>query len=234
VKVENADMAEATAAVGRRLKALREAAGVRQEDVAVGARACGLNWVRSTVAMLEAGNRRLDWYEFVLLPVVLQVSQVGSFRHVDLLADDDADRVELTPQAHASRAQLAQLLADGPEFLDLKHWDLPSVLSGAQVMEAIVERSRWRRKGFTAEQVEIIRREAAGDAEQVAARKLGVTPQEVAEAARWLWGRSLTAVRDSRAAAAGDELGAESLRAVRGHVTRELVEELRAHLEGAR
>jgi transcriptional regulator with XRE-family HTH domain len=228
-------MAEATAAVGRQLKALREAAGVRQEDVAAGARGCGLEWGRSTVAMIEAGNRRLDWYEFVLLPVVLQVSQVGTFRHVDLLADDDREMVELTPQASASRAELQKLLAEGPEFLDLKGWKLPGVMSGAEVMEATVERARWRRRGHTAEQVETLVREAAGEAEQKAAKRLGVTPYEVAVTARRLWGRSLTAVRDARAAAAaGDEPGAESLRAVRGHVTRELLEELRAHLEGTR
>lgn len=225
-------MAEATAAIGRRLKALREAAGVRQEDVSTAARACGLSWGRSTVAMLEAGNRRLDWYEFLLLPVVLQVSQVGSYTLPELLAGDD-EMVELTPQAHATRAELARLLAEGPEFLDLNGWKLPGVLSGAEVMETIVDRARWRRKGHTAEQVEILMREAAGEAEQVAARKLGVTPYAVAVGARRLWGRSLTAVRDARAADAG-ELGAESLRAVRGHVTRELLDELRAHLEGGR
>lgn len=225
-----------TAAIGKRVKALREAAGVRQEDVATAARACGLSWGRSTVAMLESGKRRLDPEELLLLPVVLQVSQVGSFPLLDLLTGED-ETVELTPQAHAARAEVEKLLAANPETLDKNAWTAPGLLSLAEVMKAEAEwsgeRSKWRRRGHTPEQVEVLMRDAAGEAEQVAARKLGVAPYEVAKAARWLWGHSLTAVRDERAKAAG-ELGAESLRAVRGHVTRELVDELRARLEGAR
>lgn len=214
------------------MKALREAAGVRQDDVATAARACGLSWGRSTVAMLESGKRRLDPEELLLLPVVLQVAQVGSFPLVQLLAGDD-DMVHLTAEAAATRAELETLLdpAGGPAALDLQGWKMPGVLSGAQVMEAAAERARWRRRGLTAEQVEVATREAAGEAERVAARKLGVTPYEVAVAARKLWGRSLSAVRDERAAAGADELPTDSLRAMRGHVTRQLLAELAPILE---
>jgi len=232
-----------TAAIGKRLKRWREAAGVRQETVAVAARACGLKWGRSTVAMLEAGRRRLDPEEFLLLPVVLRMAQVADVTPLDLLTDGEEGMVELTPGAKATREELGKLLdpAQGPSALNVRTgWELPGAATQTEVLEAYVasweqleQPSQWR-GGLTHEQLAILDRDASGEAEQVAARKLGVSPEAVALAARQAWGRSLTTMRDHRAArvAAADELGAESLRALRGHATRELVEELRPYLKG--
>jgi hypothetical protein len=76
--------------------------------------------------------------------------------------------------------------------------------------------------------------DALGDAETKAAASLGVTPALLALAARKRWGRSLTAERDRRLADRG-HTGAEprTLQALRGHITRELLEELRPLLEEA-
>jgi len=69
---------------------------------------------------------------------------------------------------------------------------------------------------------------ASADAELRAARKLraegfDVSPLDVATAARKRWKRSLTAERDARLAKGAGG----SKRALRGHVTRQLLEDLR-------
>lgn len=65
------------------------------------------------------------------------------------------------------------------------------------------------------------------------ARRIGSTPDEVLAASYALWGRDLAEERDHRVEAeqaATSEDDPRRLRARRGHVTRALVEELRAHL----
>lgn len=80
---------------------------------------------------------------------------------------------------------------------------------------------------------EEIVRDAAGDAEQRAARTFDVTPLAVSAAAHRRWGHGLTAERDARVAdRTGGQTSARSLQAVRGHVTRELLTELQTELGG--
>jgi hypothetical protein len=86
--------------------------------------------------------------------------------------------------------------------------------------------------------------EAAGDAERKAAVSIGVPPIALALAARRRWGRSLTAERDRKVAnatnpalkldpaAVQDPKWPRRLQAIRGHITRALVEELGPLLEG--
>lgn len=232
-----------TAAIGKRLRTWREEAGRRQEDVALAARACGLKWGRSTVAMLEGGSRRLEVSELLLLPMIVQVATGISVTLLDVIAGNEDVMVELTPEAAGPRDEIAKLLdpALTPMDLDGTRWHLPGLATLGEEMEAFVEETRklrqpsqWRRsRGLTAEMLAMLERDAAGEAERVAARKLGVAPKDVALASRRCWGRSLTEMRDARAAqvAAVDELGAESRRALRGHATRDLLEELRPYLE---
>lgn len=66
------------------------------------------------------------------------------------------------------------------------------------------------------------------DAVQRAARKLGVTAERLEAAASRRWGRGLLAERDARMAARTEPAGDE--RAVRGHVTRQLLTELAEEL----
>jgi hypothetical protein len=93
-----------------------------------------------------------------------------------------------------------------------------------------------------------------GDADQKAARRLGIGTDELLSAATALWGRSLTAERDRRVdvgvpssaddhrvmvvandrpVLASPEGQQRALRALRGHTTRELLKELRATLNRA-
>ena len=76
--------------------------------------------------------------------------------------------------------------------------------------------------------------DAQGDAERKAARRLGTTPFDVAKFARHLWGRSLTEKRDALVAErVGGAATPRTLQAHRGHVTRELLDELRGEFNRA-
>jgi len=78
-------------------------------------------------------------------------------------------------------------------------------------------------------------REAMGDAEQKAAKNLNVDPLAVALGARKLWGRGLTEERDRRISdQKTGQMAARSLQAIRGHVSRQLLKELRPLLETIR
>lgn len=68
---------------------------------------------------------------------------------------------------------------------------------------------------------------AAGDAEQMVARRLGVPVAAVVAAALGTWQRGLTEERDARAAErAGSGATPRTVQAARGHVTRELYREI--------
>jgi hypothetical protein len=74
----------------------------------------------------------------------------------------------------------------------------------------------------------LLRLAAQGEAEQKAAARLGITPMAVAQAAAKRWGRSFTAERDRRAGERQPaDVSARTLQALRGHVARALLEELR-------
>jgi hypothetical protein len=73
-----------------------------------------------------------------------------------------------------------------------------------------------------------------GEAEMKAARKLSVDAEVVATAALGLWKRSLTEQRDAIVAeTAPADASPRTLQAMRGRVTRELLEELQARIEEA-
>lgn len=61
------------AVVRRNLRRLRTKLGWRQEDLALKARARGLNWSASTVTAIEIGRRPVSAGELLLLPTLLQV-----------------------------------------------------------------------------------------------------------------------------------------------------------------
>jgi transcriptional regulator with XRE-family HTH domain len=71
------------------------------------------------------------------------------------------------------------------------------------------------------------------DAERRTAERLGVTEDELTEAAYRRWGRGLTAERDHRLAGLGDA-PPRTVQARRGHITRRLLEELRPVLREGR
>jgi transcriptional regulator with XRE-family HTH domain len=198
--------------IGRRLQALREAAGRRQEDVAAAAKAVGVAWQRGTVAMIEGGRRELSLGELTLLGTVLAEAGVTDGQMLslaDFIPSDD-QLVSLSPgvtlPARTARALLLNLESD----------TVTRPGAGALTISGAAPAS------------------VAGDAEQKAASSLGVSTEALMAAALRLWGRTLSEERDRRIALTmgAPAMGADPewprrLQAIRGHFTRHLLEELR-------
>ncbi|SQD96285.1 hypothetical protein FMEAI12_3560030 [Parafrankia sp. Ea1.12] len=101
------------------------------------------------------------------------------------------------------------------------------ILSGAARRELPPED---RRQMVPAESGES--RGSAVDADAALAGRLGVTARQVVDAASAIWGRSLTEERDARVSALGDMPPGER-QAHRGHITRELAQEIEGRIGGA-
>ncbi len=193
---------ELSSIVGARVKALRERDGVTLDAVARAGQSAGLPWRRVTVAAIEQGRRRLTIEELALLPWLLERAGVQHGTRA-LLGDDD--RIDLAPRVTVSGWVLAGMLGrPGETGFVLPQADDP--LWAAM-----------RRGG----------REAA---EMRAAEALGARPRDIAMTAVRLWGRSLSEERDARLAQRTDLAGRDIHRAA-GHVTRQLIRELREYAE---
>jgi transcriptional regulator with XRE-family HTH domain len=222
--------------VGTKVRLLRDRLGTTQDEVAAAARSVGLGWGRSTVAELEAGSKRLSAEEFVLLPFVLLNVGGGDSNLADLLRpmdiDPPGDWVTLTPTARAKYTALVDLLDGTATALSTNTnlLDLPRTRDQRRAHADAIERLKGYRRiwpGTALHRLEEAERDASGEAEQKAARKVGVPAAHVAVAAHRLWGRGLTAERDRRVAERDPGGRPRSVQAARGHVTRQLMAELR-------
>lgn len=206
--------------LAQQVKLLREQYGRSQDDVARGARHHGLRWTRATVAALELGRRRLSALETLLLPAVLNYG-LGINSSLDAARLIPEKAVIQLPDGTLSSGEQVRKMISGEARTS------PSRVPGTPEFRQ-VEAIRRRRK--TREQGVLTEREASGDAEQKAATKLKRTPFEVAVAARSLWGRSLTAERDDRVAKQAPYSTLRARHALRGHVTRALLLQLKDHM----
>jgi transcriptional regulator with XRE-family HTH domain len=184
--------------VGFRLRELREMVGMTQDHVARAAQRLGFEWSRSSVAALEAGDRDLSAAEFLALPYIL----------------DEAARVSLPTAEVAFGASLAELLS--PRRQERLALSDNLSLAPKQVSEWLGETTpKLTPRRLNDEQT-------IGEAEHKAARRLGIDVARLHGLALDVWGRSLTAERDARLANR-DDVQPQT----RGHVTRELLDELR-------
>ena len=229
--------------IGTRLRELRERAGVRQEQIAASARQAGFQgWTQATVAAVESGRRRLSLEEFLVLPTILEWAGVGQIPLADLLSDGLA---ALSPHAvvgagTAVSAETLRAMLSGRAAVDMPQ--TPKRLDTPKTQEV--------RRGFgvgdlSPERVYRVALASQGGAEVHAARVLGCSPLAVALAAERTWRRSLTEERDARVnqrvglddfaagVDAADRRGLAhpvsiaTVQAHRGHVTRDLIEQLR-------
>jgi transcriptional regulator with XRE-family HTH domain len=220
-------------AVGRRMRSLRDLHNVTADTIASQARRLGLRWQRSTVASIETGKRGLSAEELLLLPTVLSMALPARVSLRDLLDRDIAltDEVVMTPRGFSDLIEGA-----GPIWGGFK---LPRQTRTAAQTPSV---ERWRvlerfwpevhgDERLSLQRLQQVERAAAGEAEQNAARILGVDALEVSAAAHGLWGHSLTAERDVRVeAGSSSDAPASAVRARRGHVTRTLLAELKPWL----
>lgn len=235
--------------VGERLKQFREEQGLRQADIATAAAACGLAWGRSSVAALESGTRNLSLEEVLLLPLV--VSNAGGWdkplipEGVNILMNSRVHmpsedfllfaRLLTTPvkQFASSRivdpGELEELIL-GQESQGKESWDLDDLRIRAewQAWKLFCQRV-YPRIDFNA-----ALSEAAAEVElnaKVADRLVAPdgAPADykmVVVFSRGLWGRGVSAERDERAGDPDDYPSRRSLQSARGHITRELIQEI--------
>jgi len=195
-------------AMGHRLRREREDRGLTAADVALLAvDRLGLGWDRSTVTRIELGQRQLLAGELVLLAVLHDVPVV------DLLPDE---RCELSPAVSAVPAAAAKTVEWRQQVA------LTDTATSTDTLSVL-------RTAATAAATLSVTKHQADDATVKAAHRLGVDPAAVSVAAVRLWGRGLTAERDRRVEAMPGE-SPQSRGRRRGHVTRELVEDLRRSL----
>jgi hypothetical protein len=207
------------------LKEARQRQGLRQEDAASRAQRVGLtSWIRGTVAQAEVGARKFAIEEVLLLALAYETTLA------DLIAGNDADLVELSPEARLPVGTVRALLSgQSPRELPGVSRDGGEAMETGRFPRPLAEAGR-----FGIGERDLLARPvgATGEADRHAARKLGVSPEIVAETARRLWGRSLSEERDHRLTGHGSDLTARSKQAQRGHITRELLTELERELGG--
>lgn len=227
------DLATLHDAIGRRLRSMREAANLRQDELADAARRSGLRWTRATVAGIESGRRRLSLEEVLLLPLALERANIYAPDDAELRRPNLRDLLPpdeqwlIVGQSRISSTFLADTAfgrrtATPAPLQRLQFREQPAVVADAKRAWKRI----WQDTEFNRDIMALAEVDALAEAEEKAAAKFGVTATLVALAARKLWGRSLTQERDRRVAANSSERSAGALQAIRGHVTRGLLDEL--------
>lgn len=226
-----------SAALGTHVRELRTSAGIRQDDIAAAARSIGLAWSRSVVAALESGRRQLSAEDLLLLPVIL--NRVGIEVSLPTLLER-LGTIRISEDTTLPSRRLARIARGDPDWgeritiriVEPDGDKLEAALravreSGGHDEQALQVAGRLFPDALPVE-LRHVEQAASGEAEQRAARRFGVSPLVVALVAHHLWGRSLTAERDARFAAAPYEASVTQSqgKAHRGWITRELLAEL--------
>jgi hypothetical protein len=201
------DVDELDAELASRLRATLDERGMRREDLARGMVGLGFRWTGNTVTQVVTGRRGLSLLELAGVCEILSLP-IGKLldpnAHVVLPSGDEALVADLL---------LALLYESGGRWAE-------SLGVKAQVKDAQAEVQRLM--GALNE-----------EATFTAAQRLGVMPSDVDDAAQRLWGHSFTTERDNRVGDPTDEgdtaNSRRALQARRGHASRAMIEELRAH-----
>jgi hypothetical protein len=227
-----------------------------QDEVARTAKASwGLGWRPATVAAVEAGRRKLSVVELLLLPNVLMAAAVRKGRRVmdipSLRIDDlvpEVGMVELVPGTRARADAIRALLRGEDPDIEEPDWtwySTPQMRRGRAPREARATalRSHLANAGDVEQMAATIwpsaprdvlltaALDAVGEAERKAASRLGIPSGAVALTALKLWKRSFSDERNHRVThQAGVSPSRRTLQALRGHVARGLLKELRDEL----
>jgi transcriptional regulator with XRE-family HTH domain len=194
-------------AIGREIGRRREAAKITQSEVAMYARQLFLPWTRATIAAIELGRKELTLAELAVMLLVLKEAGISSTRLSlgDLIPPDDRP-VHLWPGVQLSLRDARTLLLGGDDTREIR-----PVNVGVDIRDF----------------------QACDPTEQKAAATLRVPPRAIVDAAYDLWDHSLSRERLQRLQGSSAASGATErrLQALKGHVTRQLLDELRPRLK---
>lgn len=191
--------------VGGNLRFFREAKRQTQADAARHLAAGGLEWTRDQVSTLENGNR-----ETISFEELFAIAYAYAVPIARLLDGDDEQVIAINARTFATldmaRRAFSQQAARLPTHRD--------------EAEHRRRREEWEREHPP----------ERDEADQAVAEKLDQPVAWVIEAARELWGHTLTEEREKRL---GDtsELSPRTLQAKRGAMTRKLTAEIEPHIE---
>lgn len=207
----------------------REGAQIQQESLALVGRQWGVPWSANTIAQLETGRRHLTVEEWLLLPVIMTqaLNPEDDYTYSDFIPQGMKERIALTARTLCYSDGIVALLkrrgALTPQ--DAEFFDRPRTRR-LQAIQSLGAKNP-RRQAFAD-------KEGEGDFSQTdykAARALGVAPNSIIVASMQIWGRLLMEERDNRLAMAKQEsLTSRKAQALRGHITRSLLRELRPAL----
>jgi len=203
-------------AVGRCVRRLREERGWSQDELAGRLRLP--TWTRVQVSRVENGERGVSAEELLALAVVLSVPVVQLVPAGD---DYELSVGERTVAAAAARELLSDRVPKALERYTAGLPMMPVFGPGGQFTRATVPEV-------------VARMTPRAETVTKAARQLGGTALELEETAYRLWGHGLVRERDRRLAEQmqdADDAGSRRRQALRGHITRQLLAELRVARE---
>jgi transcriptional regulator with XRE-family HTH domain len=213
--------------LAKQIRKVRDAENLRQDELAkTMRRVWGLNWSRATIAALETGKRQLTIEEFLVL--------LGTYPD-RFFSDVDQDEITVG----AARLPTASIIGLFSLKQLVPYKSRPSLLERIAESNDMGDLENWVHLENPNVPPLILYEEVNADAEQKTAKALSrmcgirITPMAVVVLARNLWeGRSLSAKRDEEAKkTVGDSADERTLQAVRGHVTRQLVKQLKAAIK---
>lgn len=211
------------AALGARLRQVRERQRLTMADVAGRARACGVPWDGPAVSRIEAGKRQLSVVELFAL------ARLHGQSVRDLLPTEPC---RLNDDLSADGGALQQALTGFPQGIRSPRHEAAVMAAYTTVPPAMREVVA-RYPGTHGLDVVDAARHARDEAVVKAAGRLGVEPLDVAVLAERQWEHDLVTERDARVGIVeGEDVRARQAR--RGHVTRALLDELRPAVKALR
>ncbi|WP_420034665.1 helix-turn-helix domain-containing protein [Streptomyces sp. cg28] len=247
-----------SAVVGESLRKFREDRGVRQEDLADEARKYGFTWGRSSVAALEAGNRDLSIGELLIIPSI--VKKLGGWSEplvppntVIALNESLWMNTNQLPSHIITLLSATENPISLPEGEPLNQEDEDVELGSLENYGGKEDTQSFefrKRIALNVKLYEVMLRKLWPDKSDVAwpgiatgyevAKRIGeriTMPNGLTADGRivqafslGMWGRPVGDERDARAAMRGNYETKRALQSARGHVTRELTEEIQAEI----
>lgn len=204
--------------MGHNLRDLRVERDWTQDDVARQLRLVGLPWTRSHVAALE-GERRDD----VSLTEILFLSAAFGVRPERWL--EGRGQVQLGQHLVVPLSQLREILGGTPKHSVPNESAVTGVLEW-RLVDRLADVANLPGAAFQAY------RDVPSEAERNAAKTLGLEPVAVYQLACGLWDHGLDEEREARLQEGGRPMVKKA--AYRGHITRQLIRELREANAGRR